>query len=466
VPCSLASRRGRRSLALAAALVLALAAPASAQTFGAGAPGLGDPYFPLAGNGGYDVKHYSLDLDYERAVNQLAATAVIVATATDSLSRFDLDLRGFEIARLTVNGRPAGVARDGQELIVTPSLGLPARRPFVVRIEYAGQPAQVIDPDGSSEGWVLTADGAFVVNEPQGSPGWYPANDNPRDKATYDIAITVPAGITAIGNGRLISTATRRGKTTWRWLEDSPMASYLATATNGVFELRTSRAGRLPLYHAVDPAEVPKGAFDRLDAEASIIDFFSKLYGPYPFSSGGGIVDHAPEVGYSLESQTRAQYDGTPDPTTVVHEISHQWFGDDVSLTVWPDIWLNEGFATFSEWIYDERHGGSTAQQHFDTVYARDASDPIWGRPPANPGGPESLFTSPAYGRGAMTLQALRTAIGDATFFALLHEWCARNRHRNVTTADFVALAKELSGRQLDAFFDVWLYRPGKPASW
>jgi aminopeptidase N len=335
-----------------------------------------------------------------------------------------------------------------------------------VRIDYAGRPARVIDPDGTSEGWIPTADGAFVVNEPQGSPGWYPANDNPRDKATYDIAITVPEGITAIGNGRLASSRTQRGRTTWRWVEDSPMAPYLATATNGVFELRTGHAGRLPLYHAVDPVEVPNGAFDRLRAEAEIIDFFSALYGPYPFSSGGGIVDHAPEVGYALESQTRSQYDSTPSPMLVVHEISHQWFGDAVALTVWPDIWLAEGFATFSEWIYGERHGGPTAQQEFDEVYARDAADPLWVHPPANLGGPELLFTSPSYLRGAMTLQALRAKITDATFFALLRAWYARNRHANVTTADFVALAEQVSGRQLDGFFEAWLYAPGKPASW
>jgi aminopeptidase N len=455
-----------RTLALAVAVSVAVAAPASAQSFVAGPPGLGDPYFPLAGNGGYDAKHYSLDLDYQRAGNQLDATATIFAIATQSLRQFDLDLRGFEISRLMVNGLPAGFTRDGQELIVTPRIGLRAGRPFVVQIDYAGQPAQVVDPDGSSESWVLTADGAFVVNEPQGSPGWYPANDNPRDKATYDFAITVPEGITAIGNGRLISSRTHRGKTTWRWLEASPMASYLATATNGVFELRTSRAGGVPLYHAVDPAEVPSGAFDRLAAEGEIIDFFSKLYGPYPFSSGGGVVDHAPEVGYALESQTKSQYDRTPDASTVVHEISHQWFGNSISLTVWPDIWLNEGFAKFSEWIYDERHSGPPAQQAFDALYARNSTDPFWARPPANLGGPEFLFTSPAYDRGGMTLQALRGKIGDAKFFELLREWYARNRNGNVTTADFIDLAEDVSDRQLDRFFDIWLYRPGKPVSW
>jgi aminopeptidase N len=333
-------------------------------------------------------------------------------------------------------------------------------------VEYRGEPTEVIDPDGSSEGWVPTADGAFVVNEPQGSPGWYPANDNPRDKATYDMAITVPKGITAIGNGRLLSKREHGGKTTWHWYEDSPMAPYLATATNGVFELRVSRAGRIPLYHAVDPAEVPNGAFERLAAEAEVIEFFSGLYGPYPFSSGGGVVDHAPEVGYALESQTRSQYDNTPSAGTVVHEISHQWFGNSVSLTVWPDIWLNEGFATFSEWIYDEKHGGRTAQAAFDEVYARPATNSIWTRPPGDVGGPEFLFSGTVYDRGAATLQALRVKVGDKTFFRIIREWYARNRDGNVTTADFVRLAEKRSGRQLDAFFDTWLYQPAKPTTW
>ena len=360
-----------RSFLAAVAALLLLAAPAAASPFEPGAPGLGDPFFPLAGNGGYDVKHYSLDLDYVRATNQLDGKATIVAVAGQNLSSFNLDLRGYDISDLEVNGRDARFTRDGQELTVIPRHGLLRKLPFVVRVEYSGQPEPVEDPDGSLEGWVPTDDGAFVVNEPQGSPGWYPANDNPRDKATFDIAVTVPEGITAIANGRLLSRKTRRGKTTWQWREDSPMAPYLATATNGVFELRVSRAGRLPLYQAVDPKVAnPALAFERLSAEAEVIDFFSGLYGRYPFSTGGGVVDNG-GVGYALESQTKSMYDvegsstGAPGASTVVHEISHQWFGDAVTNAVWPDIWLNEGFASFSEWIYEERHGGQTAQMQF-----------------------------------------------------------------------------------------------------
>jgi len=456
--------------ALAAALVLA--APAAAKGFEPGSDGLDDPFFPLAGNGGYDVKHYSLDLDYVRATNQLDGRATIVAQAKQHLSRFNLDLRGYEISDLEVNGRDARSERVGQELTVIPRHGLIRGLPFIVQVEYSGQPEPVIDPDESSEGWVPTDDGAFVVNEPQGSPGWYPSNDNPRDKATFDFEITVPEGITAIANGVLLSKRTRGGKTTWRWLEDSPMAPYLATATNGVFELRASKAGKIPLYQAVDPkVRNPALAFERLAAEAEIISFFSDLYGKYPFSSGGGVVDNG-GVGYALESQTKSMYDvmfssaGAPSAGTVVHEVSHQWFGNAVTLAVWPDIWLNEGFASFSEWIYTERHGGPTAQSQFDDLYATPADDDLWANAPAALPGPAVMFTSPPYDRGAMTLQALRVKIGDDAFFRLLRSWYSKYKYDNATTADFIALAERTSRRQLDAFFRVWLFTPGKPTSW
>jgi aminopeptidase N len=460
----------RRSLAsfLALAAVLVAAGPASAQ-FSPGSPGLGDPFFPLAGNGGYDVKHYSLDLDYQRATNQLDGTTRIVARATQGLSRFNLDLRGYDISRLTVNGLPARFARDGQELTVTPRFPLRDRLPFVVRVDYSGKPEPVIDPDGTSEGWVPTDDGAFVVNEPQGSPGWYPSNDNPRDKATYDFEITVPEGITAIGNGRLLWKKTRNGKTTWRWFEDSPMAPYLTTATNGVFELRIDKVGRTPLYQAVDPkVGNPTLAFERLSAEAGVIRFLSDLYGRYPFSTGGGVVDNG-GVGYALESQTKSMYDvqggstGAPGASTVVHEIAHQWFGNAVTLTVWPDIWLNEGFATWSEWIYDERHEGPSAAETFDATFE---SFEDWHLPPAALPGPEVMFHAPPYDRGAMTLQALRVKVGDDVFFEILRDWYRENRYGNVTTADFIALAERESGQQLDEFFDIWLFRPVKPTTW
>jgi aminopeptidase N len=461
----------------AAALSIALlgAAPAAASWWHAspGSAGLGDPFFPQAGNGGYDVKHYSLDLQYVRATNRLDGEAKLHARATQSLSSFNLDLRAFMVvSEVEVNGRDAEWTHDGgQELTVRPRHALKRGHKFSVELEYGGTPQDVVDPDDSIEGWTTTPDGAFVVNEPQGSPGWYPANDNPQDKATFDIAVTVPEGITAIANGRLIKKRTKAGMTTWHWYEDSPMAPYLATATNGVFDMTITKAGRIPLYQAIDPlVKNPALAKERIGLEAEIIALFSDLYGRYPFSSGGGVVDIA-RANYNLESQTKSMYDpsqaatasGAPAESTVVHEVAHQWFGNAVTLSIWPDIWLNEGFATWSEWIWDEKHGRATAAETFDELYATYTE---WDPAPAAIPGPEQMFHSPPYDRGAMTLQALREKIGDEDFFKLLRRWYKRNRYGNVTTAEFIAAAERVSGQQLDAFFDVWLYQPVKPTSW
>ena len=231
------------------------------------------------------------------------------------------------------------------------------------------------------------------------------------------------------------------------------------------------------MYDAVDPntrvdeADPPNPAlaFARLDPQPEIMAFFSDLYGGYPFSAGGGIIDWAPDVGYALESQTRTNYERIPDATTVVHEIAHQWFGDAVTLAVWPDIWLNEGFATFSEWIYDERHGGPPAQEPFDELCAtpEDSEDgqDLWFPAPAALEDASQLFGTPVYSRGAMTLQALRTAVGDDAFFDTLRRWYAQNLYGNVTTADFIALSERISGQQLDELFDAWLYEEGRPAA-
>jgi aminopeptidase N len=454
-----------KASALAAALVLALASgAAAAATFTPGSAGLGDPYFPLAGNGGYDVRDYDLSLDYEPAANRLRGTATIAATATQNLSRFDLDLRGFEISRLLVDGRAASFARDGQELVITPRVGLQSGRAFTVVVDYAGTPAVVTDPDGSIEGWVPTADGAFVVNEPQGSPAWYPANDNPRDKATYTFRVSVPDGLTVMANGVLVSNAASGGKRTWVWREADPMAPYLATSTLGRFDLTIGTAGGVPNYVAVDPT-LSTGNVLRLIPDA--VDFYTSIYGPYPFDAVGAIVDDAKNVGYSLETQTKPNFDRMPDEATLVHELSHMWFGDSVTLTEWPDIWLHEGFATWSEWIWSEYRGNKSAHKWFEQLYNTPPQNlPFWNPPPGDPGDASFLFNGTIYYRGAMTLQALREKIGDPAFFALLRSWAQQNRFGNVATSGFVAAAERISGMELDPFFQTWLYEEGKPTSW
>jgi aminopeptidase N len=222
-----------------------------------------------------------------------------------------------------VNGRAATFLRDGQELIVTPAQPIRRGTTYMVEVVYNGRPEVITDPDGSIEGWIPTDDGAFVVNEPQGSPGWYPANDNPRDKATFDFAVTVPAGLTVMANGTLGSRDTIAGRTTWVWHERDPMATYLATATLGRFDLTVSKlANGLPSYVAVDP-QLDKGQV--LSKLPAMVDFYSSIYGPYPFDAVGAIVDDAKVVGYSLETQTKPNFPYVPDEATLAHELSHMW---------------------------------------------------------------------------------------------------------------------------------------------
>ena len=333
------------SLALAAPAVATPAVAGPPPTGSPGSPGVGDPFFPFGGNGGYDIRHYHLDLTWQPDSKVLTGSETILATATQALSSFDLDLRGFTVKGVRVNGAPATFTRPApdntepaQELTITPKRALRQHVPFVVQVQYAGTPEVVTDPDDAIEGWVPTSDGAFVVGEPQGSTGWFAANDTPTDKATYDVQLTVPDGLTAVGNGALVSQRSKNGLTTFHWLERYPMASYLATITFGKFDVTRGRTpGGIPTYVAVDPSQKTDAA-PALAKLPEIVDYFSGLYGRYPFETVGAIVDDAPDVGYALETQTKPVFDSAPDEATLAHEIAHQWFGDAVTLTQWPDI--------------------------------------------------------------------------------------------------------------------------------
>ncbi|MFL6168782.1 MAG: M1 family metallopeptidase [Ornithinibacter sp.] len=451
---------------IAAATLMAVSLPASAADDTIGSAGVGDPFFPLAGNGGIDVVDYDLDLAYDPAATRLTGTATLTVRATSDLSRFDLDLRGFELGTVTVDGARATVARDGQELVITPARLLRRGSQFTVVVPYAGRPQTVIDPDGSAEGWVPTSDGAVVVGEPQGSPAWYPVNDTPQDKATYTVRMRVPQGLTAVGNGSLVGEPTSAGgRTTFTWRERFPMAPYLATITLGRFDVtRGTTPSGIPTYVAVDPKQAAS-ASAVLRKLPQMVGFLEDLYGPYPFETVGAIVDDAPTLGYSLETQTKPVFDDAPDEATLLHELSHMWFGDAVTARQWPDIWLHEGFATWSEWIWTERQGGKSAAQQLKQLSSTPAQQTsFWNPPPGDPGSPALMFDGTVYNRGAMTLEALRERVGDDAFLAILRQWYAGHRYGNVDTAQFVTLAEQVSGQELTAFFDAWLYQPGKPA--
>ena len=674
-----------RFAVVALALVCMAVAPASASAafgpFTPGAPGLGDPYFPLDGNGGYDTDEYLLELRYDPATDLLQGVATIEAEATQNLSRFNLDLNGLNVRRITVDERPATWTRSADELTITPRSAIKDGKDFEVVISYDGVPTPVGDAEIGLSGFIATDDGVLVAGQPEVADHWYPVNDHPLDKASYEFRVTVPAGTEAIANGELKSNKTSRGWTTWIWEADEPMASYLTTVDIGQFDIKAYRESGVRYWDALDPdlfdgpapatgsrfaisqaanfsykrlartIAVPAGGgqlsfkVDRdietnwdfmfvearhvgmddwttlpdlnghtgtarsgyrcdfylslhpflahyltdpggnfrctpggssgawnvatgasagyetwavdlgayagsnvelaisyvsddtiqhrgvvvddivgpggagstsfendgntldgwtvpgpppgtppnendwtvgtaaavpsigsvargaLDRQPEIIDFLEGIWGRYPFSAAGGIVDDLQGLGFALETQTRPVYSldffnefADPADSVVVHELAHQWVGDDVALAGWQHIWLNEGFATYSEWLWAEDQNRATAQDYFDFYASIPAEDSFWNLAIGDPG-PDSLFDGAVYDRGAMTLHALRLRIGDATFFELLEEWIDKKEGGNAKIPEFIALAQKLAKQNLQAFFNEWLFTAAKPAS-
>ncbi len=669
----------RRALPVAAFLACLLALPAGAQagTFAPGTPGVGDSYYPLDGNGGYDALHYGLDLRYTPKTDVLAGVATIRARAKQNLSRFNLDLDGLTVRSVTVNGKRAKWGRANGELTVVPSRGLRRGVGFSTVVTYDGVPIPPPDDPLGGSGWVATDDGALVAGEPHGATTWFPANDHPTDKASFTFKVTVPQGTEAVANGALVGQRTRNGWTTWTWDARDPMAAYLATATIGQFDLRSYRKNGIAFWDAIDPdlytprprtgkqyaiSQLATPSYKRLtrtidvpadggklsfwmsgqglvfvearpagtdqwttlpdlnghttsedagfcefylefhpflkhyfkplgedgcrptgstgawhywmndangyeqwavdlskykkrtvevsisvvsdefdvgrpgvlvddivgpggattsfepdtkpmdgwratsaptgspknknnwiagprakapDAEGEIfqqsfarhgeiLGFLGSKVGAYPFRVGGGIVDDF-GLGFSLENQTRPVYDasaasepGGPD-ALLAHELAHQWFGDSVSVTRWRDIWLNEGFATYAQWMWDAHDGIASEEETFKLNYEFADGDPeFWKLPMTNPG-TDALFGWPIYQRGAMVLHRLRKTVGDATFFRILRTWTKRNANGNVTTDGFLQLSERLAGRDLSkAVWDPWLFglkQPPLPAS-
>ncbi|MFG3659221.1 M1 family metallopeptidase [Streptomyces sp. NPDC047706] len=457
----------------AALLALALTACASGGFEGGtpGSSGLRDPYFPKAGNGGYDVTHYDLTLDYTPGNRHLTGRTTITARATQDLSAFNLDLRGLRVEKVTVDGTTARWNRAGQELTVRPQDDLTEGRTFRVTVRYSGTPATITDPDSSREGWLPTEDGALALGQPIGSTAWYPGNHHPSDKAAYDIEVTVPKGLRAVSNGELRSERTTGGRTTATWHMGRPMASYLTTLAVGRYDIsRTKTPDGLPVYTAVDPAEAA-GSREVLARLPEVLAWAQERFGPYPFTSTGAIVDRPGDVAYALETQTRPVFPGAPDVPLLVHELAHQWYGDSVTPKSWRDMWLNEGFATYAEWLWAEDHGGDTAQRTFDQLYAGtryttpEENEAVWSFPPANPPGAAHISGSPVYDRGAMVLHKIRRTLADDTAFrALLRDWATAHRHGNASTQDFTEFVEEQAPQKdFGGVWEEWLYGEGKP---
>ena len=464
--------RGRSALVagVASLAIVGLTVPGSAEardSFAAGAPGLGDPYFPANGNGGYDVGDYDLAVRYDPLPGMLVGTATITAKATQDLSRFNLDLVGLTVREVTVDGVAARFSRTGQDLEMTPADGLVKGRTFRVVVRYDGIPDPLLS-GSEARGFFRTLTGAVFVGQPFVATSWFPVNDHPLDRATYTVAVDVPAGLTGVSNGVLKNERTAGGRTVWTWRAADPMASYLVALAIGDLEVTAYTKKGVRYWDAVDRILGPGFARDALAQQSMVLDTLAAMFGPYPFDVGGAIV-HSADAQFALETQTRPVYssrffrEGGAGIGVIVHELAHQWFGDDLRLAGWKHIWVNEGFATYAQWLFNERTGERTADASFAEAWEAYAEDPEFWKVRIGDPGPTNLFNGAVYVRGAMTLHQLRRVVGDKTFFRIVRSWAGTRAGAAVTVEEFVAHAEKVAKRDLGTFFDVWLFTGTRP---
>jgi aminopeptidase N len=426
-----------------------------------------DPYFPAHGDPRYRVHRYELALDYRPKPNRLAGSARLSAVAGPRpLPEFALDLGEFRIGKVLVDGRKAHYALRGGKLRIRPAKAPAAHQAFTVEIHYAGNPRPVRSPWGGL-GWEELTDGALVASQPIGAPSWYPCNDRPADRASYQISVTTPSAYTVVANGRLLTRTAGASDTTWVYEQPAPTPSYLATVQIGPYVPLQLGARPVPQYGYV-PARLHRAFAYDFDRQPLMLELFSELFGPYPFGEYAVVVADE-ELDVPVEAQGLSIFGanhldgqrGWESERLVAHELAHQWFGNAVGVADWRHIWLNEGFAKYAEWLWSERYAGRGADAHAAESRA------VLERLPqdlrlADPGRAD-MFDDRLYRRGALAVHALRRRLGDPAFFRMLREWATTRRSAPVTTADFTAHAQRHSSAPLDDFFAAWLYETRLP---
>lgn len=412
-----------------------------------------DPYTPRSGDDSFDVVSYDLDLRYRVHTNRLEGTALINAVATQRARTVRLDLVGLRASRVRVDGDArTKFAQDAAGLRVTPPQALEAGEEFSIEVRYAGAPRPRRSPWGTI-GWEELEDGALVASQPIGAPTWFPCNDRPDDRARMRIALTADAEYTVAATGVARPPVRTGAVTRWEFESQVPTATYLAAVHVGPY--RESAIGPVRL---LAPAPLVTAARRWFGDVPRMLERFEEAFGPYPQESCTVVVTADP-LEIPLEAQGLVVFGANhfePEAARLVpHEIAHQWFGNSVGVERWRDIWLNEGFACFAEWLWSEASGGpdiaTLAEEHHARLQAL-PQDLVISDP-----GRELMFDDRVYKRGALTLEALRRTVGGAAFAELLRTWVREHHHALATTDAFRGCVRRVCGETAAQLLADWL---------
>ncbi|QMV86267.1 M1 family metallopeptidase [Corynebacterium hindlerae] len=401
-------------------------------------PGTRDDYTGVDFNLGFHISHYDLTLDYRVLPNRLNAVATIDAENYEPIQGMTLDLvDSMRVSKVTAQGvRLARFKQSSDKLRIAFAEEVPADTSFVLTIKYAGNPHPVRTAWGEI-GWEELSSGSLVASQPCGARTWFPCDDTPDEKATYDFHVSVDNPFTAVCNGILRGQSRSGSRTTFHWHIEQPMATYLATVMVGEYQRLELSNDPVPIIGYVPAKLIP--AFQKSFArQADMLALYVQLFGEYPFSSYTVVVTEdnleipLEAAGLSIFGANHAREARWE--RLIAHELSHQWFGNSMGLAQWNDIWLNEGFACYAEWLWFEHSAGrpaaEAAREHYRGLVAKPQDLLL-----ANPG-PRDMFDDRVYKRGALVVHSLRTLLGDDQFFAMLHRYVEFGRHGVVEPHD------------------------------
>ncbi|WP_340685386.1 M1 family metallopeptidase [Amycolatopsis coloradensis] len=414
-----------------------------------------DPYYPKDGNGGYDVGKYSLALRYAPYSMLLSGRATITATATQDLSRFDLDLRGLTVRSVTVDGVAATFRRAGEhELVITPRTPVAVGRTFTVVVDYDGRPEPIPTARGRV-GWLAAyGDSAVATGQPRSAMTWFPVNGTEADKAALQVSVTVQDEFSVLGNGFQVSDVPAGpGRHTVTWSEETALAPSTAMLGIGRWEVeRIALPGGRTAVNAYHPCAVDKRQIGGRLPE--VLEFLTGKFGDYPQSAAGGLfLDRS--LGYTHGAQTRPVYGRTATIADLVYAVAYQWWGAGVSGKMWRDALMPESVARYAVWLWDETKSGADLDRRYREMVAAVRDDPAFWAPKLTDPGKGTEFAPTT--KAVLMVHALRRHIGDEAFFQIMAGFPMINPQGNQNWHDFELYVSAMTQRDLGEFNQAWL---------